>query len=390
MPKRRRLAKGIYEDAYGRSVIVSVHGTPEETRFEKDRPLDVLQRWRARRLGEVAESTPRDPRGSLARDVVRFLKTRKGLASYKAEKSNLKAWARALNNPARWAITAADIAETMATWRAEGYSQQTLRHRFRILRQLFRTLDGRRVSSPFDDLEIPAKPRPRPVSVPDREIADVATALRRQESMRRLRDGKTRARFLVLATHEQRPAEVKRTRPEDVQIERRLWWVRGAKGSYHTIVPLNSEQVAAWQLFITAKAWGVFDTRSFCRTLQRNGWPKGIRPYNLRHSTGFALSARGADLGDIQALYGHTSPETTRIYVPGQMPRLERAQALLDGRFGASAFFPRATPTSGKQQDAKGRELAGKTRRDRKGQKQTSGQPKRRNRPEKTGAPDRS
>lgn len=368
MPKRRRLARGIFEDAYGRSVIYHHHGKPIEVRFEKDRPLDLLVRWRARKLVEIAEQSPRDPRGSLARDVVRFLKTRKGRPNYKTEKSYLATWVRTLGNPPRWKITPALITETIATWREQGYSEQTLRHRMRILRQLFQTLDGKRASSPFDDLPLPATPRPRPVAVADAEIAEVAGNLRKQEILKR-QDGRTRARFLVLATHEQRPAELKRTRPEDLQLGRRLWFVRGAKGSYNTIVPLNDEQVAAWRLFVAAGAFGSFDTRSYCRTLQRNGWPRGIRPYNLRHSTGLALSARGAELGDIQALYGHTSPETTRIYVPGQLQRLERAQALLEGRFGASTFLPRPTPTKREKQDAKLRGLARKNRNTAEGQK---------------------
>jgi hypothetical protein len=124
-------------------------------------------------------------------------------------------------------------------------------------------------------------------------------------------------------------------------------------------VPLNDEQLAAWQLFAAAKAWGRFDTRNFSRVVQHAGWPKHVRVYNLRHSTGFALSARGVDLGDIQALYGHTSPDTTRIYVPGQIKRLEAAQARLEGRFGATPFFPRSVSTKVAGADAKGAEKAG-------------------------------
>lgn len=369
MPKRRRLATGIYEDANGIAVIYHAHSTPVETRFPHGTPLERLIRWRKQQLGQSAELAPRDPRGSLARDVVTFLKTRKGLANYKTEKSNLKAWIRALGNPLRWKITTARLNETVAEWRAEGYSKQTLRHRCRILRQLCRTLDGQRAASPFDEFTMPEKPRARPVSVSDADIAAVATNLRKQEICRRLHDGKTRARFLVLATHEQRPAELKRTQSEDVDLTRRLWFVRGAKDSLNTIVPLNDEQCAAWRLFVAADAWGRYNTRSFSETIQRNGWPKGIRVYNLRHSTGFALSARGVDLGDIQALYGHTSPETTRIYSPGQLQRLQQAHARLEGRFGAATFLPRTVTTNRPEPDAKRREMTRKNDRSQTGEK---------------------
>lgn len=357
MPTRRRLATGIYQDASGIAVIYHAHGTPVETRVPLGTPVDRLIRWRKQQLGQSAAHAPRDRRGSLARDVVTFLKARKGLANYKTEKSNLKAWIRALNNPLRWKITAPMLEETIDDWRIQGYSQQTLRHRARILRQLFRKLDGPRVSSPFDEFKLPPKPKARPVSVSDADIAAVATNLRKQEICRRLHNGNTRARFLVLATCQQRPAELKRAESQDVDLTRRLWFVRGAKGGYNTIVPLNDEQCAAWRLFVAAGAWGSYDTRSFSKTIQRNGWPKGIRVYNLRHSTGFALSAHGVDLGDIQALYGHTSPETTRIYAPGQLARLARAQARLDGRFGAATFLPRSVTTNRPAPQAKPREI---------------------------------
>jgi hypothetical protein len=74
MPKRRKLATGIYEDAYGRSVIVSVHGKPKEFRFEKDRPVDLLMRWRKRKIGDATDTPAPEARGSLARDIVHYLK----------------------------------------------------------------------------------------------------------------------------------------------------------------------------------------------------------------------------------------------------------------------------------------------------------------------------
>jgi hypothetical protein len=95
---------------------------------------------------------------------------------------------------------------------------------------------------------------------------------------------------------------------------------------------------AAWALFIAAKAWGPFDSRSFVSTLQRNGWPKGVRPYNLRHTVGLTLSELGVDLGDIQAHMGHRSIETTRTYyVPAVPQRLKDASEKLDGRLTGTA-----------------------------------------------------
>lgn len=343
MPKRRRLATGIYEDAHGISVVLYRRGRPQtETRFDPDTPLERLKQWRATQIGQAAELDPVDRRGSLARDVVRYLKRLKGLPGHKSERSHLRAWLQVFPRKQRWAITPEMCELVIARWRQHGYSARTIRHRCRALKSLYRRLEGPLARSPIDQLRMPSKPKPRPVSVADDRIEAVALQLRKQEILGRLRDAKTRARFLVLATHSQRPCEMQRTVPAtDLDLERRLWFVRTAKGGYSTIVPLNDEQLAAWTLFIEARAQGPYDSRSFSKTLQRNGWPSGIRPYNLRHSTGFALSARGVDLGDIQALMGHTSPDTTRqFYVPGLIDRLARATKALEGRFEGESFHP--------------------------------------------------
>jgi hypothetical protein len=61
---------------------------------------------------------------------------------------------------------------------------------------------------------------------------------------------------------------------------------------------------------------------------QRHGWPKAIRPYNLRHTVGLTLSERGVDLGDISAHMGHSSMDVTRqFYVPALLSRLRAASA---------------------------------------------------------------
>jgi len=73
----------------------------------------------------------------------------------------------------------------------------------------------------------------------------------------------------------------------------------------------------------------------FPRRLRDAGWPDGVRPYNLRHSTWIEASERGADLADIQAGAGHRSMTTTRRhYVPVLASRMQRLSERLNGRFG--------------------------------------------------------
>src|SRR4029450_13661403 len=102
---------------------------------------------------------------------------------------------------------------------------------------------------------------------------------------------------------------------------------------------LNDEMLAAWRAFAAAAAWGAYDTVSFAQTLRRNGWPAGVRPYQLRHQTMQTADARGVDLGGVQLIGGHASPETTRrFYAPGELARSREASEALEGRFAPDVF----------------------------------------------------
>lgn len=328
-------------------------GVPHEKRFALDTPLDRLKHFRAEQLRQVADVRTHEKIGSFVRDVARFLKLRKGRPSFKSDRAHLRPWAHRFKRLSRWHVTHEHVEQAMAWWRAQGYSARELRHRLRILEQLYHALDGSRARTPCDDVKAPPIPKTRPVSVSDQVIRDVALELWKAEQRSYLRDSKTRARYLVLATTGQRPAQVKRAQRIDVDLERRLWFVRTAKNALGPTLYLNNEMIAAWQLFIQAQAWGAYDSRSFAKVLRRNGWPKGIRPYNLRHSVGMGLSERDVDLGDIQSHMGHVSPTTTRIYVPGLPKRAQMASAKLDGRLGPSFGLSRATTTIASEQKAK-------------------------------------
>lgn len=344
----------IYKDRYGYTVRWRDHGHTKSHRFPLDTPLPVLKAFRDRRQLD-AQPAPMEKAGSFVRDAVRFLKTRRGLVSFKSDRAHLRPWIHRFRKLSRWAITREAISAAVSEWTQKGYSPRELRHRVQILRSLYRTLAPDQ-PTPCDRVTLPKKPKTRPVSVSDALIRDVALRLRKQEwdGIGRLRTAKTRARFLVLATTGQRPAQLRRTQPYDVDLERRQWTVRPAKGDNGTTVYLNDEMLLAWQVFITARAWGHYDGRSFVKTLHRNGWPKGVRPYNLRHSVGLSLSELGVDLGDIQAHMGHTSPNTTRqFYVPTLPQRMKDASAKLDGRLGPTHALAQRSGTTQSEQNTK-------------------------------------
>jgi integrase len=339
--KRTRLAKGIYRDRSGLAATVAIGTGPakrqREKRFPRDTPLKVMKDWQLDTAAELREDVGVAKRGTLTADGERYLRLAQYLKNWSGVRSEVRAWTALYGSMHRAQITPAHVLEARVRWLEEGYAPKTVNDRVGRLRRLYRTLDAtpRRPTPPtpcdtVEDLPVILSPSTAP------EAGIVVAVLRHLEAGEQkgtLRDAKTRARFLVLATTGKRPSEVMRTEPEDVSLETRVWRVRNGKGGWGPGIYLNEDMLAAWRVFIEAEAWGAFNTGSYARVLRTAGWPAGLRPYNMRHAVGHAMSAAGVDLADIQAHFGQKHISTTRRhYVPVLDSRLEAASRKIDGR----------------------------------------------------------
>lgn len=337
MPRspRTRLSEGIFRDATGLSAVVAVRDLQREKRFPFGTALEELRGWRKRTRVELEAIAPRATRGTLAADIEAYLRQIKALPSARTRKSELKAWAAKFGALPRSRLKPSVIREMMGAWAEAGVKPKTINNRVQTLATMWRALDGARSVTPCDDIPALSVERTPPVAVHPRVIRRVAAALARREQDGWLTTAKTRARFMVLAACGRRPSEVMRAQPEDVDLTRRVWAVRDGKGGWSPGVYLNDDMLAAWQVFIAAQAWGPYNTSSFAEALREAGWPKGVRPYQLRHSVGISLSEAGVDLADVQAHMGHTRIATTRkFYVPVLGARLEAAGRAIEGRIG--------------------------------------------------------
>lgn len=369
------IERGISRDDTGYRVRSAVGPRAATLQRELRFPLTVdLPYLRAQRaqleatlLEELAQRHPDQvtiQRGTLAEDVQTYLRrmeTALDPATHRSRASELARWVEVLGHRPRHTIRASDIERAFRAWaeppagpRAPRLaktgrmvkprpwsppSPKTILNRVRALTHLYHKLDGARARTPLDDVSLPAIPKRRPKGVTVADIRRVLARLIRGERNGRLRDAKTRARYLVLVTCGQRPAQVMRTTADDVDLERGIWHVPSAKGGEPITLPLNAEQRAAWAMFSAAGAWGSYDTTSFARTLRTAGWPATVQPYQARHSVGITLSEMDEDLGDIQHWLGHAQIQTTRrFYVPGLLSRLRKTADRLDGRV---AFTPR-------------------------------------------------
>ena len=94
------------------------------------------------------------------------------------------------------------------------------------------------------------------------------------------------------------------------------------------MIPLIADGIEAAREFMGLDAYGPVDTQEANRLL-RKAAPQAGRPafttYQIRHSLATALRKTGANLADIQNLYGHTNAKTTEIYAPPQLEKQRNA-----------------------------------------------------------------
>lgn len=337
--KRKRIAEGVYSDAVGLAAVVVVGSgksrRQREQRWPHGTPKEVLQAWRERTRRQLQKMRPRSVRGTLEVDVEDYVDQIQHLTSWRERRAELRAWTKRYAGVSRARLTSVHVRETMGVWAAADVAPKTINNRVQTLAMLYRALDGRDAPTPCDGVPLMTVHKTPPVAVSPAIVVKVARELEDRERSGYLRDKKTRARFMVLAATGRRPSEVMRTEAQDVDLERRVWRVRDGKGGDSPGVYLNDDMLAAWTLFVAAKAWGPFETSSFAKVLRSAGWPTAVRPYNLRHTVGITLSEAGVDLADIQAHMGHKRIATTRrFYVPVLASRMEAASRLLEGRFG--------------------------------------------------------
>lgn len=335
--RRKRIGEGIYEDQHGVAATVKVANRQREQRFPAGTSLEFIAAWRRetrdRLLDDkddagVAAIAP----GTYAGDVETYLKAIAHRTAFKADRSHLRAWLPTFGPLRRRSIRPSHVAKVVQAWLQANKGARTIRHRARVLRELWRHLDGPHAPTPVLGLTLPKPPAPHPVAVPWTVVTRVAKSLK---AGKRHAEGygddcvQGHARFLVLATTGQRPTQVKRAKREDLDLRRGIWFVRAAKGGVGIALPLDADMKAAWRAFIKADAWGPYDSRSFSQLLRRHGWPPKIRPYTLRHTLAIDMILGGADMGDVQGAMGHRQIETTRKhYASLQLARMRRALKL--------------------------------------------------------------
>lgn len=139
--------------------------------------------------------------------------------------------------------------------------------------------------------------------------------------------------------------EVLHLRVTDIDSSRMVVVVRQGKGQKDRLVPLSTRLLAElrtywqWQrpgtwLFPGQKAGQPLtasNVQRLCQRLVRElGWSKHVTPHTLRHSFATHMLEAGVDLLTLQAILGHSSLQTTALYLHVGTRRWHQLPSLLD------------------------------------------------------------
>jgi site-specific recombinase XerD len=150
--------------------------------------------------------------------------------------------------------------------------------------------------------------------------------------------------------------ELMHLRVRDIDSARMVVVARHGKGAKDRLVPLSDRLLAELRVYWRwqqPKVWlfpgqkpeqplHASHLQRLCQQLVRQlGWSKHVTPHTLRHSFATHMLEAGADLRTLQAILGHTSLQTTALYLHVNTSRLRQLPSLLD-RLMLPTVMPKA------------------------------------------------
>jgi len=170
------------------------------------------------------------------------------------------------------------------------------------------------------EIKRPKKDKKLPVVLSQEEVSRILSAVLNM---------KHKAILMLVYSSGLRVSEVVKLKYEDIDTERRLIHIRGAKGRKDRYTMLSDVALETLKIYIqvtSSKDWlfsgQKVDSHITTRTVQKifddavkkAGIRKEVSVHSLRHSFATHLLESGTDLRYIQELLGHKSSKTTEIY----------------------------------------------------------------------------
>jgi site-specific recombinase XerD len=239
-------------------------------------------------------------------------------------------------------IVPADVEAFMLDLRDRGLAQSTRRTHATTIRECFRRFhaDGLTLRNPALTLPVPEDedvPLPEPPLEPA-EVDALIAAIPRRDAL----DLRNRAIVEVLYGSGIRLTECLSLDVDDIDGTARVLHVRSGKGGTERTIPLMKGALGAIRDYLAVRRQlvkgpdggalflndrgqriGAFVVQQLLADLSvRAGLTRRVHPHLLRHSIAVAMLRGGADIRHVQALLGHSSIETTKVYlrmVPGHL-----------------------------------------------------------------------
>jgi len=319
---RARLSTGIYRDASGVVIRISVKGEPVDYRRDKEgkpykgRDLSWLRDERVRRQADATLRAERkaEAADTFGADVPRFLATISSKGHRLNSQGYMAHWETHFSDRPRHTITDLDVHTAFA---AIDQANSTKTHIRRALINLYDALNGKSGYNPGRGLRNPPKDEDEVRDLPWAAIEQMFAALPPSRS---------KARLLLIAYIGLPQKQIAQLRPSDLRLDARELVVhprRKGAGAAGRVMPLSDRAVAALKEFSRVEAFGTFQNRQLVETFwsgaKRAGvtWPDDARPYDLRHSFLTEVARGGADIRDIATLGMHATLDQAARYIKG-------------------------------------------------------------------------
>ncbi len=185
-------------------------------------------------------------------------------------------------------------------------------------------------------IERPKKPRTLPEVLSKEEIKKIIENAKTRKSKLIIK--------LIYATGI-RVSELIKLKPEDLNLNERIGWVRQGKGKKDRIFILPTSLIPELEEYTKEKQQNTYlfsqnkplTARNIQKIIkkaaQRAGIRKKVTPHVLRHSYATHLLEAGYDIRYIQSLLGHESISTTQLYTHVNTEELKKIRSPLDEIF---------------------------------------------------------
>jgi site-specific recombinase XerD len=145
-----------------------------------------------------------------------------------------------------------------------------------------------------------------------------------------------------------RLSELINLKVKDIDLEKRIGWVRHGKGNKdrpfiiaEKMVEKLKDHISKYNLNFDSyifTGWNGPMSKSYVQHIVRNAAKaakikKKVHPHTLRHSFATHLIENGYDVASVQPLLGHNSISTTMVYVHIAMPNMINVKSPLDSLY---------------------------------------------------------